>query len=173
MSDNHYPPTTLDGGWYGRRTRAHWSRQTATRLVIFVHGFGGDPIDTWTQFPTVLRSEPKLADCDFIFYGYDGLTTQANTSAALFDDFLRHYLANPADVINSWHPINFARPAFSYAKIVIAAHSLGAVVARRALLRIDRVRTRDQHVAPWLSRLRIVLYAPAHHGAYSAEIVNS
>ncbi len=171
--DNHYPPDTLDGGWFGRMTRAHWARSRATRAVVFVHGFGGDPVDTWVDFPTVLRGAAKLADCDLLFYGYDGLTTQANNSAAKFHDFLDRYLSNPAAVINTRHPVNVARPPFSYRTVVIAAHSLGAVVTRRALLRAHRARDRSAAASPWLPTVRIVLFAPAHNGAYAAEIAKS
>ena len=83
--DNHYPGDTLPPqNWFGIMTRAHWARQPATRVIIFVHGFGGDPINTWANFPEVLRGIDDLADCDFVFYGYDGLTDQANNAAAKF-----------------------------------------------------------------------------------------
>jgi pimeloyl-ACP methyl ester carboxylesterase len=172
-ADNHYPPITLDGNWFGRQTRAHWSREPAKRLVLFVHGFGGDPIGTWTDFPVVLRSIPKLADCDFIFFGYDGLTTQANTSATILDDFLTRYLLDPAAVINARQPVKHGRKTFAYERIVIAAHSLGAVVARRALLQAEQEREVDDQANGWLTTIRLVLFAPAHRGAYAAEIANN
>lgn len=172
--DNHYPGDTLPRqNWFGVMTRAHWARQAAKRLVIFVHGFGGDPVDTWANFPDVLRGIDKLADCDFIFYGYDGLTDQANNAAAKFHDFLDRYLAQPADIINGRQPVNNARAAFTYDRVVIVAHSLGAVVTRRALLRAQHVQKLDPTANPWLGAVRLVLFAPAHNGAHAAAIANA
>lgn len=47
---------------------------------------------------------------------------------------------------------------------MIVAHSLGAVITRRALLDATRLQ------APWTTKTKLVLYAPAHKGASVADL---
>ena len=57
-------------------------------------------------------------------------------------------------------PLEDSRPgAHRYSRVVVVAHSLGAVVARLALLRAHR------RSASWLSAVSFVLFSPAHLGA--------
>ena len=53
---------------------------------------------------------------------------------------------------------------FVFDELVIVAHSLGAVIARRAL--IDATRNGSD----WVARTKLVLYAPAHKGANVADL---
>jgi hypothetical protein len=111
---------------------------------------------------------------DLLFYGYESLRSQVDYMATEFTQFLEQFLAAPARWINPmvthiepWYP-GCVRPAeFKYRRVVIVAHSLGAVVARRALLNID-----SSHRPPsWLTGTRLVLFAPAHKGAYISKLV--
>ena len=152
----HFAPTLLP---YGQKTQAYWAIKPARKLVIFVHGFGGSAVGTWKEFPDLLPKQKRCAGWDIVYYGYDGLYTQANISAQGFHGFLHEMGSNPAHVINPTISSGQRKPLFSYNSILIVAHSLGAVVARRALLNAL------QQNRPWLSHTEMVLFAPAHMGA--------
>jgi hypothetical protein len=166
----HFFPRNLP---YGRGTRAHWASRPATKLIIFVHGFGGSTVGTWPNFPGLLPQSPSVATADIVFYGYDGRYTQANSSAISFFDFLYKFLGAPEKLINQTQPAEAAaRSAFQYADIIIVAHSLGAVVTRRALLH-GQEKSKTGTLLPWLETIRMVFFAPAHSGAYAAGIALS
>jgi hypothetical protein len=154
----------------GRKTRAHWCVIGARRLVVFVHGFGGHPIKTWPDFPRLLPEGKHLPPFDYVFFGYDGVQTQATNSATLFLRFLQQFLADPAALINATSPSAEKRPPFTYSRVIIASHSLGAVVTRRALLDAHRLQENGARM-PWLSTIRLVFFAPAHKGAFAAALV--
>lgn len=164
----HYLPQALARD--GKNTIAHWSIRPATRLVIFVHGFGGDSVGTWPHFPRLLP-RPDLT-FDYLFYGYDGKFTQANSSALVFYKFLDEFLRAPATLVNQTIPTRARRARFTYDRVVIAAHSLGAFVARRAILHAHSIQARGTNI-PWLPTIRLVLFAPAHNGAYAAELASA
>ena len=169
MQTHHFPlPLPRE---YGIATQAYWSLDAATHLVLFVHGFGGDPIGTWPEFATLLTKRADLPPFDYIFYGYDGKTTQANSSALGLFTFVDALLGRPASVIAQSLPF-IERSPFSYERVVIVAHSLGALVTRRALLHAAAVDASGSAV-PWLKNVRMVLFAPAHHGAYVANLVSA
>src|SRR5947207_1995926 len=52
-------------------------------------------------------------------------------------------------------------------------HSLGAIICLRALLRAHRKRYENNYEMPWLDRIRLLFFAPAHCGAYVAGIVKA
>jgi hypothetical protein len=84
---------------------------------------------------------------------------------------LEALLTTPAvDVVNPSLPTGASKraPAFQYKRLVICAHSLGAVVVRRALLDVLLQQ------APWANRLadvRLLFFAPAHMGARIIKLV--
>lgn len=147
---------------FGRKTRARFARRPAERAVVFVHGFGGDAVKTWVDFPSLL---PECAECaghDLYFFDYDSLKQRAVYSASEFAAFLKAILTDPQSVFSANRSVTALRQApIQYQRITIAAHSMGAVVSRRALLDLGR----DAAVAPRLDVVRLVLYAPAHVGA--------
>jgi hypothetical protein len=97
-----------------------------------------------------------------MFYGYDSLSQAVPYSAAGLSEALARVLTNPGRLINeTLAPGVTPRSAsFQYDQLVVAAHSLGAVVLRRALLDLAR---RTSYL-PALARTRFVLFAPAHMG---------
>jgi len=135
------------------------------KAVLFIHGFSGDAIKTWSDFHELLPESPNSYGRDLFFYGYDGLRAEMNASASLFRDFLERMFNNTAQFVNDNLPLAAQRPAgFLYDELVIVAHSLGAVISRRALLDATRMR------ATWVSKIKLVLYAPAHKGASVADL---
>ena len=148
---------------HGEKTTAYWAVQPKSEVIVFVHGFKGESLGTWLEFPSLSVSDARSRGVDLIFFGYDGLFTQAGVSALIFFNFMRALAASPKSLMPAF--IN-RRADFAYSKIVIVAHSLGAVVSRRAI--VDAVRSGEE----WPSRSHLVLFAPAHNGAYAAQLAS-
>ena len=155
----HYPERPVQ--WAdGRQIRAIWSRNPGGKAIVFIHGYGGNPVSTWADFHELLPAQPKTAEYDLIFYDYDGLRADMTTSSDIFREFLVALFARPAALVNSSLPVSAARAGiFEYTEVVIVAHSLGAVISRWAILQ-----AREAQCA-WTSRLKLVFFAPAHMGA--------
>jgi hypothetical protein len=135
------------------------------KALLFIHGFSGDAILTWSDFHIMLPDCANCAGRDLFFYGYDGLRAEMLASASLFRGFLERLFRGGAEFVNANLPPAARRPLdFGYDELTIVAHSLGAVITRRALL--DATRTK----AGWLSRVNMVLYAPAHSGASVVDL---
>lgn len=147
---------------WGRGTLAYFAQRPATRLIIFIHGFGGSAIKTWSGMEELL-DEPAVENADIIFYGYRSLAASANNSAGIFRDFV----STAAEIRQPWSNAlrrGGAMGARDYEDILIVAHSLGAAVTRRALL--DALGMG----ADWVSRARLLLFGPAHMGTNLVEL---
>jgi len=165
LTQTHYTPRTLS---WGKDSRARWAVQPSGVAVVFVHGFGGGATDTWDEFADLLPERKECAGHDLLFYGYDSLTVQAPNSAALVRDFLHALATEPFQAVMS-RSLRVDRgldATFRYRRIVIVAHSLGAVVAREALIQAaDKPSMRS-----WIPLVRLALFAPAHSGALITEL---
>jgi pimeloyl-ACP methyl ester carboxylesterase len=154
---NHHVPVTIP---FGQKSQAIWAQKPIGRLLIFVHGFGGSSVNTWVEFPSSLQTTSSLQGYDAVFYGYDSLRTRARASAHVLIQLLDALSSEPSVVLNNSLPTINRNEAFSYRKIVIVAHSLGAVVTRIALL--DAFRSKRT----WVRKVRLLFFAPAHQGAH-------
>jgi pimeloyl-ACP methyl ester carboxylesterase len=158
---SHTPPIFIK---YGKNSSAFLTLDNPTSLVIFVHGFNGNATGTWDEFPSIIRNNNDFTNSDVIFYGYESLKGQANNNAVKFYNFLKSVTEN------SPNKLGFKRDNvnedFAYDKIIIVAHSLGAVIVRRALL---NAKTENKS---WLNKSKMVLFAPAHRGARVQNIVS-
>lgn len=134
--------------------------------VLFIHGFSGDAIKTWSDFHELLPDAPRFDGYDLYFYGYDGLRAQIHSSAALFRMFLDRMLGQTPDFLRANLPFIVPTRAanFEYDRLLVVAHSLGAVIVRRALL------DASQPAASWVSKVQLALFAPAHSGANVAKL---
>jgi pimeloyl-ACP methyl ester carboxylesterase len=88
-------------------------------VIIFVHGFIGDYVDTWGK-PKVLLDDPRFnRNYDFVFYGFKtalyGDVPAFDEEAANLDHLLTHLEEN-------------------YNTITIVTHSKGGLLAMRTLL---------------------------------------
>ena len=158
MRQTHFMPTDLP---VGKKSRARVAEQ-GRRALIFVHGFGGKATGTWDLFSSLLPEEPLFAGHDLFFYGYESLRQSAAYSAAELRDWLKGILTAPASVVNALFPPSVPRRpgTFSYERVTICAHSMGAVVTRRAFLDLAT----DTAMSGPLEIIRFVLFAPAHMG---------
>ena len=142
-----------------------FSARPNRKAVLFIHGFSGDAIATWADFHALLPGCPKCAGHDLFFYGYDGLRAEMTASASIFRDFLERLLGDTTAFLTDNLPPSAARSDdFQYDELVIVAHSLGAVISRRAL--IDATKNE----LDWVRKIKLVLFAPAHKGAKVADL---
>ena len=135
---------------------SRWIRQSvpAKRVaVVFVHGYSGHVVDTWTNsdtdktfFDYLLESEIR-DDVDLFAFGYpsglDGKNFNINEAATLLKFQLE------------------TKGVMDYEHIVVAAHSMGGLVAMRALISNEGFRDK----VSWL-----VLYATPQEGSHLAYL---
>lgn len=145
--------------------KAMLSTNPNRKALLFIHGYSGDAINTWSEFHELLPECPKCESRDMYFYGYDGLRADLLASAAIFREFLNKLFNSIGTVLEETLPISARRQAnFGYDELVIVAHSLGAVIARRALVDATKIGL------PWAKKIKLVLYAPAHIGARVVDL---
>ena len=146
---------------FGDEVFANWSKSPGETAVFFIHGFRGNAIKTWVEFPAYITSDPRFRNCDFFFYGYDTLRQQIGYSAAAFYRFIDDIYKSNDTIYNEsiGNALGQSRKKITYSNIVIVAHSMGAVVTRFAILNAIKEK------AVWVQQAKMVLFAPAHRGA--------
>lgn len=115
-------------------------QQPSHAAIVFIHGFTGDPRETWGDFPKLLASDPRLSGWDFFGFGY---------STRLLPDIVGLWSADA-------EPVDLARLLYTtimqhaelarYKSISLIAHSMGGLVLQRALLSYPDLRSRLSHV---------------------------
>lgn len=150
-----------------KRSQVVLSKKPATVAVVFVHGFNGDALDTWSGFEKHAVGRAEFKNADLYFFGYDGLKSNTLAAASFLFRFLDDVATDPKLRLGSLvdAPGEQRQPG-GYAKIVVVAHSLGAVVGRWALLRAA-----DQQ-AVWRTKISFVLFAPAHCGSELSNLTS-
>jgi pimeloyl-ACP methyl ester carboxylesterase len=153
---SHTPPITLNTV---NKTIARYSLAPPKNLIVFVHGFAGTSTGTWDDFLIRINNRGQKYDySDVIFYGYPSLSSQAANHAVDFKEFLLKEAICPWKR-NDLNKRNISDD-FKYKKIVLVAHSLGAVVVRKALFLLKK----DGSNSMLLRDIKMVLFAPAHYG---------
>jgi pimeloyl-ACP methyl ester carboxylesterase len=133
--------------------------------ILFIHGFNGSAIETWMDFEKMLPESGGCRRRDLFFVGYDALRSDLTASAGIFRDFLDRFFEKPADLLSGAIPTAAKRANnFTYRSLLIVGHSLGAIIARRALLDATLMNK------AWPSSCRLCLFAPAHRGARVTEL---
>lgn len=162
----HFSPRTLKGTDKPEKdVQVLFAVNPDRKGMLFIHGYSGYAIKTWSDFHELLPGSSKCAGSDIFFYGYDGLRANMQSSASIFRSFLDRVLRKPEDLFKDNLPKSMQRAKdFAYDEFIIVAHSLGAVIARRAL--IDATMNKSD----WVKKTKLILYAPAHKGASVAEL---
>jgi tetratricopeptide (TPR) repeat protein/cellulose biosynthesis protein BcsQ len=107
--------------------------------IIFIHGFGGDPTETWGSFPDLLTEEESTSRWDIYSLGYQ---------SKLRLDLVGIWAADPdiPKLALYMRTVCDTPPLDSYKNLVIIAHSMGGLVVQRALLDYDDLLKRVSHV---------------------------
>jgi alpha-beta hydrolase superfamily lysophospholipase len=149
-----------------RKSMVMLSNDPDGTVIIFVHGFGGSPLKTWENFHGYLPITEAFKHSDLVFYSYNSKTMQANNSALEFRHFMDQLLSQ-ANYFSTFFTANlYDRPEdFQYKRVILVAHSLGAIICRKAMLQAH------QNAAAWPAMTEMVLFAPAHSGARSIRAI--
>lgn len=107
--------------------------------IVMLHGFSGDARKTWGNFPALLESQPALDHWDIYSLGY---------TTSLTFDVAGIWAADPAIVTLGGLLSTAANvsPLDSYDAIALVAHSMGGLMAQRALLLDPELRKRVSHL---------------------------
>lgn len=153
----HFPARPIDSD---KSHHAVWSTNPTGNALFFVHGYGGNALATWAEFDRQLPDHSESDGYDLIFWGYDGIRSNTIASASVLYRFLDSLFEDPSSLANSTLADSAHRPDdFQYERLILVGHSLGAVLVRWALLMAL------QDGKPWVDRVELVLFAPAHMGA--------
>lgn len=132
---------------------------------VFVHGFNGSAVDSWSGFrELVLGGDSRTSNVDFYFFTYDSRSAPIVTTARALLDELQHLFDGATDITQaSTDPDAAPR---NYRSMTLVGHSLGGVIIRRAvaLLRhaADEMEPNPFEAAVLDSAVR--LFAPAQGG---------
>jgi pimeloyl-ACP methyl ester carboxylesterase len=157
----------LSIGKLGQGSFGHFSTQTPSTAVIFVHGFRGDPQDTWTDFHSLIGeaiSPKQWLTSDVYFFGYDSIGRSIDDSADDLLDFVNEVfpIAELSSTEDALIPQGLVRER-NYQDLVLVGHSQGGVVIRWAIANAGQIAKHDANLAPIL-RSRVALFAPALGG---------
>lgn len=92
----------------------------AERLILFVHGFGGDYQKTWGNLPDYLGADPRFATANIYLFGY-------RTGAF-------RYFAAPLDALGQrLRTVLLVEQAGQHSAVTVIAHSMGGLVLKEAV----------------------------------------
>lgn len=118
----------------------HRNRANKKAALIFIHGFGGSPQETWGQFPELLKKEKQMSGWDIYSLGYP---------SGFWLDLVGIWKADPpiqtlADGLRT--ALRNISPLNSYESLALIAHSMGGLVAQQALVDDDKFTARVNDV---------------------------
>jgi hypothetical protein len=148
----------------------HLTSSQPKRIVVFVHGFKGKAIKSWVEFPTAGNTRDWWRESDMLFVGYRSTSEPIST----ISNRLRHRLPE----VFPYLPDRYLQSAdcrvrdpvdHPYQELVIAGHSLGGVIVRRALADIASLWEKEhlenpQTPVPALLQAQQRLFSPASGG---------
>jgi hypothetical protein len=137
-------------------------RDTQT-AIIFVHGFHGDPVKTWTDFQGLMDKEEHFSGwsrADVYFFTYDDANSSIDDSATALSHFIENIYPIPNVAIQALHENSNVK---QYSKLIMVGHSEGAVVLRASIVEFGKAFFIDGITSPILDA-RLVLFAPAMFG---------
>jgi pimeloyl-ACP methyl ester carboxylesterase len=112
---------------------------SAQAALVFVHGFGGDTSATWGEFPKFLMNDRRLQSWGVFVLGFAS-SIRVDVPGLWSSDADLNTLAQGLQTALSLSP-------FYHCKVIaIAAHSMGGLVAQRAILNDSSLREQLSHL---------------------------
>lgn len=106
--------------------------------IVFVHGFSGNALKTWGNFPSQLAQETSLKGWDIFSYGYATSIGRFETPGFWTADPNIERLAIGLRTAASLPPLN------KYRSIAFIAHSMGGLVVQEALAEPIQINVHEQ-----------------------------
>jgi esterase/lipase superfamily enzyme len=105
-----------------------WIRKDLDRdkLIVFVHGFNSSNDTARGQFPSLLKDDDHLKDCNIVKFGY---RTKFCSSVDSFHVVGQHLASFLHEIFESKSP--------NYHRIVMVGHSMGGLATVYALLHLE------------------------------------
>ncbi len=145
---------------------AYLAEKDAHTAVLFVHGFYGHPTKTWGDFVAAADNDGRFDAADLFFWGYSSRSEVGQTANRLHRLLARLAEGDPS--LECGPPVEHhllralnRQPGRPYGRVVLAAHSLGGLVARKVLLHAATLNPPPD----WMQRVRMTLFAPAQCGS--------
>jgi pimeloyl-ACP methyl ester carboxylesterase len=107
-----------------------WEREEGNNLLLFLHGFSGESKDTFGKIPTMLQSDSNFDGWAMKALGYAPIV-QPKLGKDIWGAIL------DVDKIAGFLKTSIQNKFRNYDRIAIVAHSLGGLVAQKALLLLD------------------------------------
>lgn len=172
MGTSHSTPTAVrvdhPAGWW-----MYPASTTASRLIVFVHGFGGSAISTWKNFADYHRLGPWWMASDLLFVGYDSRRDGIKGVADRLRRNLPRFYPTPFQPAMTLDGISVREDTTSpYQELIVVGHSLGGLIVRHALVEeadewINAGRTTAK---PLLLDSALRLFSPASAGFRAAGL---
>ena len=105
--------------------------------IVYVHGFTGHAIMTWSQIPKLLSEDAQFAGWDHCAVGYQ---------SSPYFDIAGLWSADARIEEIATMVYTELRNNPRYAAIALVAHSMGGLVVQRALVRYEELRKKTSHV---------------------------
>lgn len=147
------------GGWF------YLADRPPTRLVVFVHGFNGNSLNTWLQFPNFPDNRAWWETADLLFVKYDSLRENIAGVANRIRQMLPAYYPAPHGSLASDRPGGTAGQS-DYEELLLVGHSLGGVILRRVMADMAErwIEAGAQAPRPPLLDAKVRLFSPASAG---------
>ncbi|WP_158171347.1 esterase/lipase family protein [Rhodococcus sp. JT-3] len=142
--------------------------KSVKRLVVFVHGFRGNGLETWLEFPTPGDHRQWWLESDMLFVDYkstrEGVVAVADRIRRSIEEFFPHPYPAAMEIGDQPARADITSP---YEELILVGHSMGGLIIRRALL--DAAVEWDNDERPENSRPVILdstnrLFSPASAG---------
>lgn len=117
-----------------------WEREEGNNLLLFVHGLSGESEDTFGNIPKMLQSDSSFDGWAMKPLGYAPIV-QPKLGKDIWGAIL------DIDKISGYLKTSLTYKFKNYDRIAIVAHSLGGIVAQKAILSLDEdARKRISHL---------------------------